>query len=164
MHDGIILHHFFLDFLPPLLIQQLSRSAVCSGIVHSVCVSPKNRFHNCVVTLQWRNRWLLVSSVSLQREHQEAIYKTLLFNFSWVEHHALLVTNEEKHYTFVGTLFLLICFQGPSLPPGCSFTSSIYSLLTETLSSLECFHLIESVCRHIITQPLSQSPSHLSAF
>ena len=69
MQAGIILHHFFLVLLPPLLIQQLNRFAVCSGIVQLLSVSLKNRDHSWPVTLQCRKRWLLVSFVSLHRKH-----------------------------------------------------------------------------------------------
>lgn len=39
IHAGIILHHFFQFLLPPLLIQQLSKSAVCSGIPSKTSLS-----------------------------------------------------------------------------------------------------------------------------
>jgi len=43
MQCGMIFHHLFWLLLPPLLIQQLSRSAVCLGMVHVVFVRVRNK-------------------------------------------------------------------------------------------------------------------------
>lgn len=135
-------------YSPPLLIQQLRRSAVCSGMVHLVCVMSKNNAHNWEVTLQCRNKWLFVSFVSLQREHQEAIWKPLLCSFSWVRQ-ALLATNHVKHLTLTGTLFFQIFPQGPLILPGRTCTFLLYNLLTENFPSLLCLHLIESSSKFV---------------
>jgi len=109
MHEGIILHHFFWLLLPPRLIQQLIRSAVCSGIFHVVFVRLKNIFHTWLVNLQCRNRWLFVSLVSLHKKHLVTTTLPFFCSTSWVRH-AFLTTSQVKHLTFVGAIFFYTFF------------------------------------------------------
>ena len=51
-HDGISFHHLFWLLLPPLLIQQLNKSDVCSGIVQFMLVMLRNKFQIWAVNLQ----------------------------------------------------------------------------------------------------------------
>jgi len=112
---GTIDHHLFWVLLPPLLIQQLKRSAVCSGITQGSWEMLRTMRHTWTVTLQCRNKWLLVSSFSWQKKHLETIWKPLFLSFSWVRH-ALLMTNHVKHFTLVGMLPFHICFHGQEFP------------------------------------------------
>jgi len=127
MQEGTMLHHFFCFLLPPLLIQQVRRSAVCSGITHGFWRILRNICHTWEVTLQWRNKWLFVSSFSLQKKHLETISKPLFFSFSWVRH-ALLHTVHVKHLILVGILDFHICFQGPEMLPVCEDKFLLYNL------------------------------------
>ena len=70
MQCGIKLRHVFCLLLPPV-IQQLNKSAVCVGMVYLVSDMLRNMAHICVVKLQYKNRWLLVSPVFPYSEHQE---------------------------------------------------------------------------------------------
>ena len=49
MQCGIKFHQVFCLLLPPLLIQQLSKSVVCSGKVHFTSKKLRNMDHICVV-------------------------------------------------------------------------------------------------------------------
>lgn len=81
MHNSIILHHFFRLLLPPFLIQELI-TAVCLGIVHSIFVRMRNRFHSCVVNLQCKTDIVnCLSSFIAQKT------SSLLLSPSFVEPH-----------------------------------------------------------------------------
>ena len=84
-------------------------------------------------------------------------------SFSWVGH-ALLVTNQVKHFTLVGVLPSHICFHGPWIPPEWVMSSLLYNLRTENLPSESCFHLIPSasVIRPVNSPNLSSSSAILS--
>lgn len=79
---GIILHHAFQLLLPSLLIQQLIKFAVCSGMVQFVFVRPRKMAQICVVKLQCKNKCLLFSSAFPHNEHQD----TIVFPFSLTLH------------------------------------------------------------------------------
>lgn len=113
IHAGIVFHHLFWLLLPLLLIQQLSRSAVCSGMIQLTLAIFVNKAQTCVVTLQWRNKWLFDSKDSLHRKHLEAMLIPLSYIASWVKR-ALLATNEVKHFTLVGATLFQIAFEGPA--------------------------------------------------
>ena len=167
MQEGTRLHHFFCFLLPPLLIQQVRRSAVCSGITHGFWMRLRNIYHTWEVTLQWRNKWLFVSSFSLQKKHVETISKPLFFSFSWVRH-ALQHTFHVKPLILVGILDFHICFQGPGMFPGCEIRFLLINLPTENFPSVSCLHLILSglvfkpeksfnLCSRLATLSISQS-------
>uniref|UniRef100_A0A0V0INC7 Putative ovule protein n=1 Tax=Solanum chacoense TaxID=4108 RepID=A0A0V0INC7_SOLCH len=73
MQVGTVVHHLFWLLLPPLLIQQLSKSAVCSGMIQLIPAMEVKIAQTCVVTLQCMKRCLLISSASLQRRHLDAM-------------------------------------------------------------------------------------------
>lgn len=73
MQAGSILHHIFWLLLPHLLIQQLKRSAVCSGIDQFILAKLMNSAHTCAVTLKCRKKWLFASNTTLHSEHFEEL-------------------------------------------------------------------------------------------
>ncbi|KAG5619652.1 hypothetical protein H5410_004870 [Solanum commersonii] len=101
MQCGIILHHAFWLLLPPLLIQQLNKFAVCSGMVQFDFVRLRKMAQICVVKLQCKNRCWLVSVVFPHSEHQDTIILPFLLSTSCVRQ-ALLATNHVKHFILVG--------------------------------------------------------------
>lgn len=135
----IILHHFFCVLLPPLLIQQLNKYVVCSGIDHFVSVKLRNIVQSWDVTLQWRNTWLFVSLVSLHNMHLDTIGNPFFCRISWVRQ-AFLITNQAKHLTLVGAILSHTCFQGPILFRHPRYLFPINSTNGE-LAILSCFHL-----------------------
>lgn len=137
MQAGIVLHHLFWLLLPPLLIQQLSKSAVCSGMIQLIPAMEVNIAQTCVVTLQCMKRCLLVSSASLHRRHLDTMLILLFCNASCVKH-AFLATSQVKHFTLLGATLFHIVFQGPVDLPAASLSPFLYTLLTVKVPSLWC--------------------------
>lgn len=139
---GIMLHHFLWLLVSPLLVQQLNKSAVCSGINHFILALLKTRDYSCAVNLQWRNSGCL-SLFSQHKKHLEAMWNFLFWSTSWVRQ-ALLTTSQEKYLTFVCAKLLHTCFRGPGLNCVIPSASFLQHLLTENCPSLSCFQMILS--------------------
>ena len=71
--------------LPPLLIQQLRRSNVCSGMAQLQPVMSRNKFHIWAVYSQCKKRCLFGSSVTIHRKHLETNCLFFFCSTSWVK-------------------------------------------------------------------------------
>jgi len=131
IQEGIILLHFSRLLPPPLLIQKLIKSAVCSRIVHSVFVKLRKRFHSCVVNLQCRKRWLFVSPVSLHKKYLVTTTLPFFCRTSWCVRHALYTTSQVKHLTLVGAMLFQMFVHSP-----CITLLPLHILFTENIPSL----------------------------
>lgn len=108
-----------------LLIQQLCRSAVCSGMIQCIPAMVVNNAHTCAVTLLCRNRCLLVSNTSLHSKHLKAMMIPLFFSAS-CGIHAFLATTKVKHFTLVETTLFQIALHGPVDLPLASLRPFLY--------------------------------------
>ena len=134
---GTILHYLLRLLLPPIFTQKLRWSIVCSGIINIWLIRFVNRDHTCVVTLQWRNKWLFVSRASLQRYHLVAIIFALFWSLSCVRQ-PFLVTNHMKHFTLVWSTQFHIALQGPDFFSTIVARSLLYILFTMNWPWLWC--------------------------
>lgn len=91
----------FLSLAASLLIQQLRRSEVCSGMDQLWPEMFRKSSRSWEVYLQCKNRWLFVSPVKLHKKHLGISGIPFYCNTSWVRH-ALLVISQVKHFTLVG--------------------------------------------------------------
>lgn len=91
MQARTVLNHLFWLLLPPLLIQQLSKSVVCSGMIQQTPAMVVKKAHISVVILQCSKKCLLVSIASLHKRYLEATLIPLFCNASSVKH-AFLAT------------------------------------------------------------------------
>ncbi|KAG5611293.1 hypothetical protein H5410_022574 [Solanum commersonii] len=92
------------------------RSAVCSGIVEMVFVSLRHKAQNWFVTLQCKNSYQLVSSVSLQRKYVDTDCSPVFFSASCVKH-ALLATSHVSSPLISSNLLVTIWSQLSTISP-----------------------------------------------
>lgn len=136
---------FCISYIPPLLIQQLSKSAFM--VWHCPILPSQEKIKKNAqiwdVTSQWRNKCLLVSAASIHKEHLDVIWSFVLWSASWVRH-AFFATSHEKHFTFVGAMVFQIVFPGTLNLPVISDKPLLYTLFTVKCPSSLCLHLMES--------------------